>query len=397
MIKIDAGPRAVLFKEFVRGTLGGGNSPHSETLEPSDWDFILEQLRMHCLQPLVFHHFSKTDIWAAWPEFVRKRIEETARYEMARAAVVGDELSRLFQAFQEKGIESILLKGSALAYSVYPEPYLRPRLDTDLLIRKSDIQKVQEAVRLLGYEFNSMIEGELISHQMMAVKHDFLGMAHMLDIHWQVFNEPAFMNTLRFDEILKDSVRVQFPEAEVKAIGAGHALLHACLHRVVHHHNAENLHWLYDMHLLASVMNENSAKAFLNMAEQKKVKKICAQSILAAREFFQTRLCAPLNDFVNAPHDEKEFSVEYLKSSAAPEVLRDFMLNCKALGSWEERGKLLKEHLFPSVKYLRGRYPSANGVWPPLLYAWRWVDGARKLSAQIFRNLLCRLKTLKNK
>ena len=34
--------------------------------------------------------------------------------------------------------EHLVFKGTALAYTCYPEPSLRPRLDTDLLIRRAD-------------------------------------------------------------------------------------------------------------------------------------------------------------------------------------------------------------------------------------------------------------------
>ncbi|MFI5208200.1 MAG: nucleotidyltransferase family protein, partial [Gemmatimonadales bacterium] len=63
----------------------------------------------------------------------------------------GREITRVLGALQARGIESILLKGTALAYSVYVAPALRPREDTDLLIRAGDAEAVRRVMKNLGY------------------------------------------------------------------------------------------------------------------------------------------------------------------------------------------------------------------------------------------------------
>src|SRR6266550_3749249 len=46
---------------------------------------------------------------------------------------------------------AVLTKGTALAYSIYPAPELRPRNDVDLLIDEHDLEAVRAAFALLGF------------------------------------------------------------------------------------------------------------------------------------------------------------------------------------------------------------------------------------------------------
>ena len=54
--------------------------------------------------------------------------------------------------FELRQVPVIILKGTALAYTIYHDPKLRTRSDTDLLINEDDINAVHEKLINLGYE-----------------------------------------------------------------------------------------------------------------------------------------------------------------------------------------------------------------------------------------------------
>ena len=62
-----------------------------------------------------------------------RELKDDVAVELARKY----ELVRVLESLAQSGIAPLLLKGAALAYSLYPSPALRPRADTDLLIRAS--------------------------------------------------------------------------------------------------------------------------------------------------------------------------------------------------------------------------------------------------------------------
>ena len=61
------------------------------------------------------------------------------------------------------GAAPIVFKGAALAYSHYPDPWLRPRLDADILVPPSRVTLVLAALEDIGYERAIGISGTLVS------------------------------------------------------------------------------------------------------------------------------------------------------------------------------------------------------------------------------------------
>ncbi len=70
----------------------------------------------------------------------------------ARNAVLFGALKMVLEALSAGRTPVIVLKGAALAETVYPERALRPMADIDLLIREEDLEKAECQLRDIGYE-----------------------------------------------------------------------------------------------------------------------------------------------------------------------------------------------------------------------------------------------------
>jgi hypothetical protein len=75
------------------------------------------------------------------------------RHRDAMLQVLGLErhLVTLSAALEEAGVEMVLLKGSALAHTVYPDPSWRPFADLDFLVRGQDFQRAIEVLADRGF------------------------------------------------------------------------------------------------------------------------------------------------------------------------------------------------------------------------------------------------------
>lgn len=62
------------------------------------------------------------------------------------------QLSAVAAAFQQRGIDFLLLKGGDLISRLYGARGLRPMVDLDLLVRPRDLPAIQEALLAMGYE-----------------------------------------------------------------------------------------------------------------------------------------------------------------------------------------------------------------------------------------------------
>ena len=126
-----------------------------------------------------------------------RELEELTAMELARQ----HELRQVLQSLADIGVEVLLLKGTALAYSLYPAPALRPRTDTDILIRSSDRDATASVLSNLGYEKPNAVSGELLSYQCSFHKQDRFGVAHILDVHWRVNNTQVFSRALDYEQL----------------------------------------------------------------------------------------------------------------------------------------------------------------------------------------------------
>ena len=121
--------------------LAGGPPLTSHELEaiPADqWEVVADRAAEHRLEPLLHFRFRTH---TAVPEAIGKRWAEGYRAAAIAALAHKAELLRLATLFAEHGIASIALKGSWLAWHVYPQAALRPLRDIDLLVlRKSALE-----------------------------------------------------------------------------------------------------------------------------------------------------------------------------------------------------------------------------------------------------------------
>ena len=288
------------------------------------------------------------------------------------------ETCRVLDALGARGVHPILVKGSALAHSLYREPSMRPRFDTDLLVRKEETSTVAEVMTALGYGRPAQVTGELVMHQVDYLRKDTAGIWHVFDFHWKISNRQAVADTLTFD----DFAAAATPIPELGPSGRGpsrvHSLVLACLHRVAHHSADERLIWLYDIHLLAASLSSAETEAFIDLARARSVTLICADGLLAARRVLDTRLPAGLLErltpagVVTAPEPSAVLLI------ADPTLARELLSDLKAVG-WPERVRLIREHAFPSATYMSAAYTVSNRAWLPALYTHRLVRGAWRL------------------
>jgi hypothetical protein len=314
------------------------------------------------------------------PPHLKANLERAALAEAAREILRQAELSTVLEALAASEIRPVLFKGAALAYQIYDSPALRPRIDTDLLIRREDEDAVREVAASRGYEAPPYCDGELLFCQFELKKSDKFGIDHVLDFHWKVSMQTLFADLLTFDEIAGDSITLPALGPYARSAGVIHALLLACVHPVMHHRNAERLIWIYDVHLLASRLSPPDFREFVDLAIAKGVGAICAHELRLAK----LRLGTVIPDWVIEKLDARgnaEPTTAYLDRERRWHD--ELVSNVRGLRSWRERVRLLREVALPSPHYMLQSYGRSdtiiNRVLLPALYAHRGIRGMLKV------------------
>ncbi len=152
-------------------------------------EFVQASAR-HGLQPLLYFRLQTASDQENWPAELRGRLAVEWRAHAVREALACHELVRVLTALAGAGVQPLLMKGAALAYSHYPSPSLRPRGDADLLIPENQWLETVRCLQGLGYQqwgkAPSLVTDRLSSYQCAFSKQGSMGMRHALDVHWKI-------------------------------------------------------------------------------------------------------------------------------------------------------------------------------------------------------------------
>jgi len=286
------------------------------------------------------------------------------------------DLTDLLDAFARSGVDALVFKGAALAHIVYSEPHLRPRTDVDLLVRAGSRAGADRVLIEHGWSRPVEPERELASAQQHYEKVGPAGSRAHVDLHWKIANPHVFGDALPFDDLYGRAMPVPALGRATRAPGLVDALLLACMHRVAHHEDAIDLLWLWDIHLLTERLSADDRAALTSLSQRTGMSAVCERGIGLALELFGTEGAGEVVEQLrSALVDADEASARFIGGVPPVAVLREDLI---ALSSWRARTRLVTEHLFPSLAYMRVRYPRWPSVLLPFAYADRIARGVPK-------------------
>lgn len=308
---------------------------------------------------------------------LRENLRARAHGEAVRALGERRALRRLIPALDAAGARPLIFKGTALAYSLYPDPAVRPRADTDLLIDAAARPAAEETLRRLGWQRQHGIgRGEAGYARAGA------GGTEHVDLHWQISNSPHLARAFGHDELWRRARVLPALHEQARGPHPADALLIACLHRLKHadffalagRFGSERLIWLHDIRLIARVLSEEDWREVVRRARSKGLSGACLSGLRAARD----RVAAPCPDRVlEALAAAGEGGADrYLRADSRRRDWMDFL----ALPGLAAKTRFAIDIAIPPAEYMRGWGDGARPRWLPWLYAQRAVGGvARRL------------------
>jgi hypothetical protein len=113
-----------------------GDSEEGVEIPPEIWPPVLAALRVEKITGLAVAGAERG--WLRLSEDQAAELLEAHRSAMARALAIERTLLKVATALEAERIEFLVLKGSALAHTIYPDPSWRSFIDLDLLVRTED-------------------------------------------------------------------------------------------------------------------------------------------------------------------------------------------------------------------------------------------------------------------
>ncbi len=348
------------------------------SLSDNDAKTIQQAGLQHGVLSLIYYFTTKTESHNTCPDALLKTTRQHNLLGVAVELRRHHELEHIIELLNAAGLDFLLMKGGALAHTLYPEPHLRERCDTDLLFPdKPSSDKAWEILKNEGYKRNNTLDGDFVGYQFSCSRKLNMGLPISLDIHRKLSDIVFFANLFEFEELKEQSIPV--PQLGPAARGLNHiyALLHACIHRIVNKPggNGDRLIWIYDMHLLCNSFTDTDWREFCTLARQKELAGVCLDGLEKSEQFFDTTI--PLEYRQNLVKNAGKERVSPHKVYSRRQLYYlDFLSN----KGFINKTRQLREHLFPSTQYMMNKYHAKSRLLLPYYYAYRIVHGFKKFS-----------------
>ncbi len=344
---------------------------------------LAEACVVHGVHGVLYHQFADDpERWRALPEALRERLEYRARIDQAWELAHKAELMASLAALSEAGVDVLIMKGTALAYSLYPVPSIRARGDTDLFVRAQDATKACDVLAALGYARDT--HSQAIGYEVNVTKRDRFGLEHVLDVHWRLSSNEEFAALFDWDESRRKSVALPALGTHARGLSTVHGLLHACVHRAVHfrspyyvngtaYQERNRLIWLYDLGLLARAFDGADWSSFVELARARGVSALCLDALRAATQLLGVAVPAEVMAELACPA-RTELSVQLLSGSEWRGAWVEFRAQRDTAG----RLKYLRDLFLPDRGYMQRKYPGQPRWRLPYLYMLRVYEGVQR-------------------
>ena len=299
------------------------------------------------------------------------RLGRIAREHALMESVQRADAIRVIEALGAAGISALLFKGTALAYSLYEEPWLRPRADTDLLVQEADAARTAEILDGIGYARVPRPEGQYVTHQFTYVG-TADGIATAYDIHWRIADPQVFARALTFEGLQARSVAVPALGTGARRVSDVDALVIACVHRVAHHYDDDQLIRTVDIDRLSRRLTSGDWDLFVEIATTACIRAVCGRGIALSQDMFET----PVPDSVVRALEsaDGEPSATYLRPGLRKiDILYS---DLRALTNTAARVRLVREHLFPPLTVVSADSTNSARKFLKIGYLWRIIHGA---------------------
>lgn len=347
---------------------------------------VVHRVQFHGIALLLAEHPARL---AGWPASVADQVREEARSQTFWEASHQQAIARLIAALAERGIRAAVTKGTALAYSLYDNPAVRRRGDTDLFVLcsgprsgpapRSDREAARAALRAAGFAPCQPLRGLQESWECISGE----GFGHEIDLHWRMSSSLTIASALDAIDPAAGWIALPRLAPQACAIGPVQNLILGCLNMASHRtfgyfverdrlREGNRLIWAIDLYRLGAAFGPAQWDELARLARLSGTGEVIRQGLAFTRQVLGLDLADDYLARLGDPAAPQTVAC-YLQSATKAQRLK---MDWAAASNWQERWELLQRHTFPGKQVMLERFPDAGG-WPlPALYARRLLAGA---------------------
>jgi len=225
----------------------------------ADWEEVFQGLYRNGLLGLTHRYLKQWEPQDYPPPEFRQRVQQAYRISTIRMALMYRNIGKVLAQLAESGVDYMVVKGPALAYTVYPDPALRAFNDLDLLVREQDWSAMHRL--LVQMEFKPEEDQPQPPPKLVP-------QAVLYELKYRHPETRWLLVEVHYDDLLnaglasrdvagfwQRAIRVDVEGVPVKALSLEDQLIHLCAH--AHYHGYTRLNCFSDM---AFIVRDHAAQ-----------------------------------------------------------------------------------------------------------------------------------------
>ena len=324
-----------------------------------DWEAMVARAENERLAPILYVALRG----GAAPAQVLARLRASWMAAECQQLLAGKQLRDIVGAFNDAGIQTIVLNGPALAASYYPDPALRPFIDLDLLVRRADRERALEI--LFGQGYTHETPGRSLDHVPAAylAAPDGSGLLPV-DLHWECVAQSAAGRAAEqaADEIWSRAVRAPAWGDAARTLAPEDLLIYLAANFAIHHTLTGAL-WQLDLGL---VLQRHRGTLDWDAIVARARRWGAASAVYFSLRSVGDQLGVPApTPAMNRlrPGDLRVTLIDRLQRPEVPGPARlEYLIGVAMLDRYSDIARTLASGLVPPPGWLRSRYDSRSIV-----------------------------------
>ncbi len=347
------------------------------------WTELLSVLNPHWILPLLHWQIGSLSSEFHPPAAVMEHIRHLFLCTRVQTFHLEEQLREVLAAFDKEGVRVLLLKGPALARTVYPDTALRQGSDIDLLVLPELMTHSRAILEGLGY---------INQEKRFEVSRDFyceekfmpgqeLKNKRMIELHWDLHRFSGIKRDAGVANLFHNAVKIVSPPLTFEALHPIDALIHRSLNNAFIHDRDVRLSWIYDVVLLARSLAVPDDWDILQKRSMEWRARLAVEHALnLAQIWCGLQLPRAYKDFSTWPRPSKIETDAWRNATRRHERVSDyFKLHLTDSSGLSEKIRFFIHLLFPSQEYMKAKYPPSEEGLLFLSYIRRWGHWFRKI------------------
>jgi len=344
-----------------------------------DWDALCQVACAEGVAPLLYHIARAQDLL---PPSVKQNLRPVYYYNAGRNLRFLHRLEDVVSHLTAEGVPVILLKGAALAETVYRNASVRPMVDLDLLMRQEDVPTALRVLSVMGYEpaHAEHRAGYLFTYKNEMVLVEIGEVKAPIEIHWSLFGPLYYQHAVPLDWFWQTALPVRIGNASAWMLGPEAQVLHLCGHMPLQHsgEGGPRLLWLHDVaEVIAFYQEQIDWDQVLARAQAYDLVLPLQEILTRVSDEWHAPIPPDVLEQLRALRPSRDEERIFARLTTADRSAQRFWVDLASMPGWGPRLRFAWCIFFPSAGYMQRCYRIPHRFLVPLYYPYRWFLGLR--------------------